>query len=141
MSEHLDQSKNSRPDGARPGALAPPRSERRRSARWSAYVPVFVYGHPSGRPPFHENAYSAIVSDRGALLVMSAAAPPGERLLLTNRVTQASQECRVVRSGPGDGLSVQVAVEFAGPAPHFWHLTAQPRAAFSLVSEKERKSG
>ena len=30
--------------------------DRRRSARWAAHVPVFVYGHTAGWQPFHEEA-------------------------------------------------------------------------------------
>ena len=120
---------------------APPRADRRRCARWNAHVPVFVYGHAFSQEPFHEDAYSAVVSDRGALLIMTTAVPVGEKLLLTNRVTQAGQECRVVHSGRRDGPSVEVAVEFTDAAPQFWRVTAPPRRVASISpTEQHRKT-
>lgn len=144
MNKNFDTPKSLRPSGAMDESNtepAPPRTERRRFARWKAHVPVFVYGHPSGQAPFHEDAYSAVVSERGALLIMSTAVPVGETLLLVNSVTQAGQECRVVRAGPREGPSVEIAVEFTGAAPHFWHVTAQPRPVTSVApTEHHRKA-
>ncbi len=140
MSKRIDAPKHFRPSGAVHESSAepsPPRAERRRCARWNAHVPVFVYGHPSGQAPFHEDAYSAVVSERGALLIMSTAVPVGETLLLTNSVTQAGQECRVIQVGPRDGPSLRVGVEFTDAAPHFWHVTAQPRPAASVSPASE----
>jgi hypothetical protein len=114
------------------------RPERRRAARWKAHVPVFVYGH-GGQAPFHEDAYSAVVSDCGALLIMTTAVPIGEKLLLTNKVTQDEQECRVAGLGRRDGPSIKVAVEFIAPASQFWRLTAPPRPAASVVSTDQRR--
>jgi hypothetical protein len=120
---------------------APPRADRRRCARWNAHVPVFVYGHPSGQSPFHEEAYSAMVSERGALLIMTTPVPVGEMLLLTNKVTQADQECRVAHVGPRDGPSVEVAVEFTTAAPQFWRVTAPPLRSASIVpADQHRKT-
>mgnify|MGYP007082011391 CR=1 FL=1 len=117
-------------------------SERRRSVRWKAYVPVFVYGRMEGDSPSCEEAYSTVVNDRGALLTMTTDVPSGERLLLTNKATQVEQECHVVRAGLRDGLSIQVAVEFTGPTPQFWRLTAgsqpPPRAVLIDSHRKAR---
>jgi len=95
-------------------------------------VPVFVYGHVCGQTPFYEAAYSAVVSELGGLLIMTAAVPVGERLLLTNKVTQAELECRVAHLGRRDGPSVEVAVEFTAAAPQFWRVTAPPLRAAVL---------
>jgi len=140
MNKNFDGPKHRRPSGTvqEGPAPSPPRAERRRSVRWNAHVPVFVYGHPTGQAPFHEEAYSAVVSDCGALLVMTTAVPVGEKLLLTNSVSQAGQECRVVQVGPRDGPSVEVAVEFTEAAPHFWHVTAQPRPVTALSPARQR---
>ena len=144
MKKNFDALKHLRPSGIlqeNGTAPAPPRAERRRCVRWNAHVPVFVYGHPSGQAPFHEEAYSAVVSERGALLIMSTPVPAGEKLLLTNSVTQAGQECRVVQVGRRDGPSVEVAVEFTDAAPHFWHVTPQPRRVASTApAELHRKT-
>ena len=120
---------------------APPRADRRRCARWNAHVPVFVYGHTSDQTPFHEDAYSSVVSERGALLIMTTPVPVGEKLLLINKVTQADQECRIAHVGPRDGPSVEVAVEFTDAAPQFWRVTAPPRPVASVSpAEQHRKT-
>ena len=114
------------------GKSVPPRAERRRGPRWKAHVPVFVYGHGCDQTPLYEEAYSAVVSDLGGLLIMTAAVPVGEKLLLTNKVTQAELECRVAHVGRRDGPSVEVAVEFTAAAPQFWRLMAPPRQVASV---------
>jgi hypothetical protein len=98
--------------------------ERRRSVRWRAYVPVFVYGHAADRQPFHEEAYSADVSAVGARLIMGATVRPGQTLLLTNKVTQAERHCRVAYVADHDAQSIKVAVEFIEPAPDFWRIVS-----------------
>jgi len=143
MSKNFDAPSNLRPSGTvheNDTAPAPPRADRRRCARWNAHVPVFVYGHPAGQSPFHEDAYSAVVSERGALLIMTTPVPVGEMLLLTNKVTQADQECRVAHVGPRDGPSVQVAVEFTAAAPHFWRVTVPPRRVASVSPTERRRN-
>jgi hypothetical protein len=139
MNKNFDAPRDIRPSGTvQERGGAPPRTERRRCARWNAHVPVFVYGHPSGQAPFHEEAYSVVVGERGALLIMTTAVSVGEKLLLTNSVSQAGQECRVVQVGPPEGPSVQVAVEFTDAAPHFWQVTAQPRPITALSPARKR---
>ena len=119
---------------------ADPRAERRRSPRWKAYVPVFVYGHTDDDGPFHEEAYSAVVSDHGALLIVTTTVPVGERLLLTNKVTHVEQECRVVSVGGREGPSLEIAVEFTRPAPQLWRITAGPgRVSSAMLIESQLK--
>jgi hypothetical protein len=144
MSKSFDAPNRIQPSGSTHGndqMPAAPRAERRRSPRWNAHVPVFVYGHSSGRAPFHEEAYSAVVSDRGALLIMTTTVPVGEKLLLTNKVTQTEQECRVAGIGKRDGPSVEIAVEFSAADPQFWRVTAPPLHAASVSPiERHRKA-
>ena len=106
--------------------------DRRRSARWDAHVPVFIYGHTPGLNPFHERAYSTNVSALGARLIMMETVRPGQTLLLTNHVTQAEQECRVAYIAGRDAQSLEVAVEFLKPAPNFWRITAPRQAVLSF---------
>ncbi|HEY1866377.1 MAG TPA: PilZ domain-containing protein [Candidatus Acidoferrales bacterium] len=106
----------------RTNLAVPQKTERRRCPRWIANVPVFVYGHNASRQPFHEEAYSANVSEAGALLVMKATVRPGQTLLVTNKLTQEEQECRVAYVSSRDPENVDVAVEFDGPTPDFWRL-------------------
>lgn len=123
------------PDSAN---AVPPQGERRRVPRRKATVPVFVYGHNPAQQPFHEEAYSAVVSELGGLLVMRAAVHPGQTLLLTNKITQEERECRVAYVGEQDPTSVRVAVEFPFLAPDFWRLTVAPRSASSPAPTTEK---
>lgn len=117
----------------------PPQGERRRTPRWKAHVPIFVYGHAMDQQPFHEEAYSANVSELGALLIMTATVRPGQALLLTNKVTQQEQACRVAHVAERDLQSVEVAIEFAQLTPDFWRVTASPRSVHSPTPEGECK--
>jgi hypothetical protein len=129
--------RSQRPD--RPAnSEAPPsraKSERRRSRRWKALIPIFVYGHGSGLEPFHEEAYSAVVSETGGLLVMNATVQLGQSLLLTNRATQEARKCRVAYVGARERDQPAVAVEFAEPTEDFWRLTERNKAAGLDVDE------
>ena len=93
--------------------------DRRRSRRLSTRVPVFVYGHLSCRAPFHERAYLQQVSDDGGLLMLSTGVQHGQKLLLTNDLTQEEQKCFVVHLRSRDSRRVEVGVEFARPCPDF----------------------
>jgi len=122
------------------GPPARPKSERRRSRRWKALIPIFVYGYGSGLEPFHEEAYSAVVSENGGLLVMSAAVHLGQSLLLTNRATQEQRRCRVAYVGARERDQPAVAVEFAEPTGEFWRLTERNKAAGVNGNEAQRRA-
>jgi hypothetical protein len=108
--------------GGEPASAEP---GRRRSSRWKAFIPVFVYGYGSGQEPFHEESYSAVVSETGGLLVMRACVQPGHSLLVTNRATGEERECRVAYVGAREPDQWAVAVEFREPAAAFWRLTTR----------------
>src|SRR5712692_9358365 len=127
---YLQSSRSAKIDDFMAATLRP---ERRRAPRWKAHVPVFVYGHDTGQAPFHEDAYSTVVSEHGALLNMTTAVRMGDKLLLTNEVTQDQQECRVTSVGQREGPSIPVAIEFTAPSSQFWRLTAPPRHAGSVL--------
>jgi hypothetical protein len=96
-------------------------AERRRSARVSVYVPVFVYGYTAEDEPFHQETNTLQVNADGALLRLDANVVRGQKLLVTNRVTQEERECVVVtlmkRRKHAD---LCVGVAFASAAPGFW---------------------
>ncbi len=93
--------------------------DRRRSRRVPLRVPVFVYGHLSCRLPFHERAYLQQVSADGGLLTLSTDVKHGQKLLLTNDLTQKQQKCFVVHLRSRDSRRMEVGVEFAQPCPEF----------------------
>jgi hypothetical protein len=110
-----------RPNTKRRAEVSRDDTERRRSPRASVYVPVFVYGHVADAEPFHQETNTLQVNANGALLKLDANVAYGQKLLLTNRVTQEEQECYVVtllRRPKHADLCVGVA--FANSAPGFW---------------------
>ncbi len=110
----------------------------RRSLRTKALIPVFVYGYGSGSDPFHEEAYAAVVSDNGGLLIMNARVEPGSPLLVTNRATDEEKACRVAYIGEREPDQGVVAVEFTEPTTGFWRLTKRPDSA---ASDAEKQNG
>ena len=106
------------------GAVAIP--DRRRSRRWSLDVSVYVYGHGTDKEPFHEEAHTLHVNANGALLLLSVPVKKGQTLLLTNRLTQKEQDCRVVCIGTRRSRTVEAGVEFPLTNPEFWNLSAEP---------------
>lgn len=111
--------------------------ERRRNERIACQVRVFVYGHTSlEEEPFYEEATTSEVSASGGLLALTAPVLEGQRLLLTNMVTQEDRECRVVRWIRNGRPRGHVAFEFAQPAPNFWQT---PSVAFRVVRILEKQ--
>ena len=116
-------------------------AERRRSNRWKAFIPVFVYGYGRGLEPFHEEAYSAVVSETGGLLVMTTRVLPGHLLMITNRATQEERECRVAYVGSKEPDQRTVAVEFMEPAANFWRITKRNGSASNDVTDTRKENG
>ena len=110
----------------------------RRSLRSKALIPVFVYGYGASKNPFHEEAYAAIVSENGGLLIMSAQVQIGQPLLVANRATQEEKACRVAFVGERQPDETVVGIEFTESAPSFWRLT---KRADPANSNTEKQSG
>jgi hypothetical protein len=119
----LNHSETQDPRGAAPGSA--PTSERRKSARCSVYVPLFVYGYDSASQPFHQDTHTLEVNADGGLLKLDANVQRGQKLLLMNRVTKQEQECYVVGLKNHPKRShLHVGVSFTQPAPAFWQTRA-----------------
>lgn len=99
--------------------------DRRSSSRQSIYVPLFVYGYTMDEQPFHQETNTLQVNAGGGLLRLDAPVRCGQKLLLTNRVTNEEQECYVVglekRPRHAD---VRVGVAFERPSLEFWKTRA-----------------
>jgi len=96
-------------------------ADRRREPRVHVQIPVFVYGYASGDVPFHEEACTICINAHGGLIRMQTAVQPGQRLLLTNRGNERTQECGVVFTEERFMLGIAVAFEFPASIPQFWH--------------------
>jgi len=108
-----------------PAAEAVEVPDRRRSRRWTLDIPVYVYGHGQEKEPFHEEAHTLHVNANGALL-LSFPVRRGQKLLLTNTLTQREQDCRVVFIGTKRTGTVEAGIEFATTNPDFWRLPMAP---------------
>ncbi len=111
---------------ASPGAGIQDQAEdRRRSEHFALEVPLFVYGHTVSEEPFYEETISVEVSSHGGVLILQAPVKTGQKLLLTNKLTQKEIECKVVHVLPVDQQKVYVGVAFAEAALDFWRLAPQ----------------
>jgi hypothetical protein len=101
--------------GIRPGR------DRRSSSRKSIYIPLFVYGYSADQEPFHQETNSLQVNAGGGLLRLDAPVRCGQKLLLTNRITNQEQECFVVGLEKRPRHSdLRVGVAFEKPSLEFW---------------------
>lgn len=82
--------------------------------------PLFVYGCEPDGTPFYEEAQTLATSVHGGLISLKTPVRPGQKLLLTNKENECSQECVVEFLGPRLRRGFDVAFEFSAPAPHFW---------------------
>jgi hypothetical protein len=85
-----------------------------------------VYGHGPGTEPFHEEAHTLNVSASGALLLLSVPVQEGQTLLLTNRLTQREQDCRVVFLGTQHSRTVETGIAFPQTNYDFWKAHSEP---------------
>jgi hypothetical protein len=100
--------------------------DRRRSRRWALDVSVYVYGHEPEKEPFHEEAHTLNVSANGGLLLLSVPVAKGQRLLLTNTLTDQEQDCRIVFLGTRRSRTIEAGVAFPKSNPDFWQLHMSP---------------
>src|SRR5712672_303845 len=115
------------PDPPAEGATQVP--DRRRSRRWSLDISVYVYGHGpgQGKEPFHEEAHTLHVNANGALLLLSVPVRKGQKLLLTNTLTQQEQDCHVVFLGTRRSRTIETGIAFPTTNPDFWQLPTPPQ--------------
>ncbi|HJY87116.1 MAG TPA: PilZ domain-containing protein [Candidatus Acidoferrales bacterium] len=129
MSRIWDALRHAARDRMARGGSRPPddetyqRFDRRRSERNAREVPLYVCGHSSAEGPFHEETQTLDVSDHGGRLLLMAPVRPGQKLLLTNKVTRKEVEYLVVRVAPQPPQNA-VGIAFLGPAPGFWQSQA-----------------
>jgi general secretion pathway protein A len=83
-------------------------------------LPLFVYGYGPDGSPFYEQALTIATNERGGLISLSSPVQLGQRLIITNKENECSQECVVEFLGARLARGVDVAFEFASPMPQFW---------------------
>ena len=96
--------------------------ERRRSSRILIRIPVQVFSDGDFGQPLDTPAEAIAVSRFGALLRAPFSPALGSRIEVLNRVSQETQEFRVVRvQGANDG-NFELGIEILYPAKNFWHV-------------------
>lgn len=99
---------------------------RRRSMRVLLSVPIIVSGQTADNKDFKEETRTLVVNAHGALIAMSTQVASQQILILSNKATQQSLECRVVHFGTAQGGKMQVGVEFVKPSARFWQIDFPP---------------
>jgi hypothetical protein len=100
---------------------------RRRSMRVLLSVPIIVTGK-SGAPKkeFTEETRTLVVNAHGALLTLAERQLNGDRVIISNKATQKSVECRIVYVGAVQAGKAQMGIEFEKPFPTFWQIDFPP---------------
>jgi general secretion pathway protein A len=88
-----------------------------------AKLPLFIYGYWPDGTPFYEETQAIATNPRGGLTSMRTPVQPGQRLLITNKKNECSQECVVELLGASLARGVDVAFEFSAPTPEFWGIS------------------
>jgi hypothetical protein len=107
------------------GPQVQPAEERRRSQRVMIQIPVTLEMNLSGTKTTMR-AKTASVNDHGAMLVCTKNLPVETKFDLVNDGTAQKQSCRVTRTAIENQQGYLIPVEFAEPAPGFWHITFPP---------------
>jgi general secretion pathway protein A len=120
LSHHANGNGRERRNGAsRPRDHRPENQQATGGITQSMY-PLFVYGCEPDGTPFYEEAQTIATSEHGGLISLKTPVHPGQRLLLTNKENECSQECVVEFLGARLRRGCDVGFEFPTPAPHFW---------------------
>src|SRR5262249_16180123 len=107
-------------------------------------LPLFIYGYWPDGTPFYEETQSIATTTRGGLVSMRTPMQRGQRLLITNKENECSQECVVEFVGANLARGVDVAFEFSVPTPHFWtvlEIDTEQRVPSNLQVEAAAELG
>jgi hypothetical protein len=99
---------------------------RRRSMRVLLSVPIHASGKTVAKKDFLEETRTLVVNAHGALISLAEKVVTGDRVIISNKATKHSVECRVVYAGAVQGGKAQVGVEFVKPSPSFWQIDFPP---------------
>ena len=110
------------------------RPAQRASERVFLQVPVMVHGMCRDKTSFQEETSTVVVNAAGGLVTLCSGVDVGDTVLVVNKTTKRSHECRVVyRGNDGEGKP-QAAIAFGGAIPNFWKLTRrETRVSISVT--------
>jgi PilZ domain len=99
---------------------------RRRSMRVLLSVPIHVTGKSREGAEFDEETRTLVVNAHGALISLGAKVAAGQQIVVSNRSTNKSLDCRVVYLGNPSAGKIQMGVEFVDVCPQFWQIDFPP---------------
>ncbi len=99
---------------------------RRRSLRVMLSVTLIVRGKAPDGKEFSEETKSLVVNAHGALIQLRSEVKADQKVTMTHKGTQETQECRIVYVGAMQGGKAQVGIEFAKASPQFWQISFPP---------------
>ena len=114
-----------------------PEMSRRRSHRVLLHVPITISSEEPKRE-FSEPTSTLVVNAHGALITLEAKVNQDQKLLISTAASD-KRPCRVVYVGPTLQGRTQYGIEFAEPAPNFWHITFPPEDWAGAVDLAEPK--
>jgi hypothetical protein len=114
--------------------LSPPKEKqawiadpgRRRSMRVLLSVPITVSGKSADNQIFIEDTRTLVVNAHGALISLGASVAAEQQVVLSNKATHQTLECRVVYVGSQQAGKAQMGIEFIAPSPTFWQIDFPP---------------
>ena len=110
----------------------------RSSPRISLQVPVMVHGVCRDKTSFNEETSTLVVNAAGGLVTLNSGVDIGDTVLVVNKTTRRSQECRIVYRGKDWQGNPQAAIAFGGTIPNFWRVTRRDRRVPVSVPIKVR---
>jgi len=97
------------------------------SKRIPLQVPVLIHGMCRDKTRFQEETSTLVVNATGGLVTLRSGVEIGDTVLVVNKTTKRSQECRVVYRGKDSQGKPQAAIAFGGPLPNFWGVSRRER--------------
>jgi len=110
----------------------------RSSPRISLQVPVMVHGVCRDKTSFNEDTSTLVVNAAGGLVTLNSGVDIGDTVLVVNKTTRRSQECRIVYRGKDWQGNPQAAIAFGGTIPNFWRVTRRDRRVPASVPIRVR---
>jgi hypothetical protein len=110
---------------------------RRRSHRVLLHVPITISSEEP-KAEFSEKTSTLVVNAHGALITLEAKATQNQKLFISTGSAE-KRLCRIVYVGPTLQGRTQYGIEFAEPAPNFWHITFPPEDWAGSVDLAEPK--
>jgi hypothetical protein len=89
-------------------------------------VPIHVTGKNTDNKDFMEETRTLVVNAHGALISLAARVAANQCILVENKATNQSLECRVVYLGTTQGGKTQMGIEFSKPSARFWQIDFPP---------------